>query len=351
MEARKGSGAEHRTSWSQRDAARAALFTGLVSSRSVEDLTRRCVGATHTLVPSAAVSFDVIDSSGGNGQTLASTGVSDYFLRRYEQIGRREDPVYEKALEGRCMVQNDTLMSASDWESLPVYENVFKLHRLARVLCAPIVVDGEVVATLNIGRHESDPPFDSGELGVVQSLSDTIAATYATLTERDRLQRDRAILGDAIDLCDAPMIVTDALAGSRYMNTAARRLLASIDDDAPELDDLIAGGDRQATVELKDGSRGQIQCRSASLGGYPDVMVSFPRLCTDDAATIPAIIEAALTTRERDVVQLAIQGLRDAEIAERLALSEHTIKQHLKVVYRKLGVRSRVELTVAVIGS
>ncbi len=51
--------------------------------------------------------------------------------------------------------------------------------------------------------------------------------------------------------------------------------------------------------------------------------------------------------REQEVVDLLAQGLRNREIAERLFISEVTVKAHLRRAYRKLGVRSRVEALVA----
>jgi DNA-binding NarL/FixJ family response regulator len=52
---------------------------------------------------------------------------------------------------------------------------------------------------------------------------------------------------------------------------------------------------------------------------------------------------ARLSGRERDVIGLIAAGATNREIAQRLYLSPHTIKEHTSTIYRKLGVRNRAE--------
>jgi DNA-binding CsgD family transcriptional regulator len=66
-------------------------------------------------------------------------------------------------------------------------------------------------------------------------------------------------------------------------------------------------------------------------------------------ATTPAHSWARLTATEQAVAEHVAQGLTNAEIAARLFLSPHTIDYHLRQVFRKLDVRSRVELTRALV--
>jgi DNA-binding NarL/FixJ family response regulator len=53
-----------------------------------------------------------------------------------------------------------------------------------------------------------------------------------------------------------------------------------------------------------------------------------------------------LTPRELDVVRHIAMGLRNADIAHRLFISEETVKAHLSNVFGKLGVRDRTELAL-----
>ncbi|MFC1959131.1 ABC transporter substrate-binding protein [Chloroflexota bacterium] len=53
-----------------------------------------------------------------------------------------------------------------------------------------------------------------------------------------------------------------------------------------------------------------------------------------------------LTLREQEVLQCIVEGLSNKEIAQKLFITVATVKWHVKQIYRKLGVRSRVQATI-----
>ena len=53
-----------------------------------------------------------------------------------------------------------------------------------------------------------------------------------------------------------------------------------------------------------------------------------------------------LTHRERRVLELVVQGRRDQEIAAELGVTALSIRNDLGVIYKKIGVSTRVELTL-----
>jgi DNA-binding CsgD family transcriptional regulator len=58
-------------------------------------------------------------------------------------------------------------------------------------------------------------------------------------------------------------------------------------------------------------------------------------------------MDSRVTVREAAVVRLAIEGLSNREIAQQLALTEHTVKNYLFKIFDKLGVSNRVELVLS----
>jgi len=75
---------------------------------------------------------------------------------------------------------------------------------------------------------------------------------------------------------------------------------------------------------------------------HPDVAV---QLVAQPSVTLDEVDPLAepLTSREQEVLQLVGQGLANKMIADRLHISEHTVKFHVSAIYAKLGVASRTE--------
>jgi DNA-binding NarL/FixJ family response regulator len=107
-----------------------------------------------------------------------------------------------------------------------------------------------------------------------------------------------------------------------------------------------------ALAALRLGARGVVQKRFAV-----ETLMDAIRAAAEDLVWLPPALQAKLaeewkapakkllTEREREITRLVAVGLRNAEVAKRLFISEVTVKTHLNNIFQKLGLRDRVELT------
>ena len=67
----------------------------------------------------------------------------------------------------------------------------------------------------------------------------------------------------------------------------------------------------------------------------------------DDTPAGESLAQELLSEREREVLVHTATGLSNKELADRLGISEGTVKAHLTSIFQKLGVRGRTELAAA----
>ncbi len=102
---------------------------------------------------------------------------------------------------------------------------------------------------------------------------------------------------------------------------------------------------------LRLGARAIVQKRFAI-----ETLMTAIQAVADGLVWMPPAMQAALvgqdgpaakklTPRESEIVRYVAVGMRNAEVAARLSLSESTVKTHLTNIFQKLGIRDRIELT------
>lgn len=107
---------------------------------------------------------------------------------------------------------------------------------------------------------------------------------------------------------------------------------------------------RESSVEMfskciHSVDRGEIWADNRGISLAVDALASIPIIRTTDSRGLNL-----LSKREFEVVQCVVQGMTNREIAERLGLSQHTVKNYLFRVFDKLGVSSRIELLFITLG-
>jgi DNA-binding CsgD family transcriptional regulator len=115
---------------------------------------------------------------------------------------------------------------------------------------------------------------------------------------------------------------------------------------ARALSDGVASG--TARLRLRDHRGRWLVLHASALTSHGEPSAASVAVVIEPAKSseiAPIIIEAySLTTREREVVGALASGDTTSEIATRLFMSQHTVRDHIKAVFDKVGVSSRAEL-------
>jgi DNA-binding NarL/FixJ family response regulator len=149
-----------------------------------------------------------------------------------------------------------------------------------------------------------------------------------------------------VTLLDHRMPVADGLDMLERIAELTRVLMLTSDGSSEVVQRALARGAQGFVThaELQPGELARAVREVASGRGWlsPEAAgVAVGRLRARAEAEAATRVRFGLTRRERQLVELLVEGLSNAEIARRLVVAEKTVKNHLNHVYAKLGVTSR----------
>jgi DNA-binding CsgD family transcriptional regulator len=242
------------------------------------------------------------------------------------------------------------------------YRDFLRPHGFADELRGVLRADGAPWASVALMREPGRAAFDADDAALVASLSVPLAAAV-----RDHAQAPAALRGDA----RGPGLMLFAPCGELVsINDDGRAWLEELswhDEARPPYDGATPFGVRlplvvsstlvqaRAIAEDREHGAARARMRSAATGrwivchasclGDADGTVRETALVIEPArpAEIAPIVTRAygLSAREEQVTRLIAQGWGTAEIAARLHLSTHTVRDYVKAIFEKVGVSSR----------
>ncbi len=237
-------------------------------------------------------------------------------------------------------------------------------------LRAVLRIDGRPWAQVSLFRESGQPGFDEEEAQLVGDLSAPLAhAVREHARPGDHLTGDHApgllLFGPAGELISANDHAiawleelawldcwhpgpTDPDAGDGFDSPEGMKLPLVVGSTLMHARAIAEQGDDGAARARLRSSKGRWLVCHASCLRDADGNLGSTALVIEPAKTAeiaPIVVQAyELSPREQEITGLISRGLGTTEIADRLFLSPHTVRDHVKAVLEKVGVSSRGEL-------
>ncbi len=194
---------------------------------------------------------------------------------------------------------------------------------------------------------DDHPLFRNGVASLLQARQFAVVGQAGTGAEAVRLAE--ALRPDLI-LMDIRMPGMNGLAATRLIKARqpeTRIVILTVSEDDADLFEAIksgAAGYLPKSLEAEQFFALLEAVLRGEAGLTPDLANKILREFARPATAAPEPAADDLTPREREVLGLVASGATNAEIAERLVVSENTVKFHMKNILQKLHARNRAEV-------
>jgi DNA-binding CsgD family transcriptional regulator len=314
------------------------------SSLDVAELQRQVLAALRRVMTVDAAFFATADP-----ETLLFTGahsedpliaMTPLFLDN--ELSGHDVNTFPELVRAPGHVRSLDTATRSAWGESPRYRDIMRPAGLGDELRAALVVGGHCWGYLCLHREDGALGFTAAEADAVRRMAPHIAHALrqAVLLHRQAPGTERrpgvVLLDERMELV-ASTPEADALLPLIGHSSTQLPLPVSVYSVAAAL----ATTDRPPSLQVRAVDGGWLNLHASRLGSQVAVVVQ----AAQPQSTLGLLLAACgLTARELDVARHVLRGDSTRAIADTLHISAHTVQDHLKSVFDKVGVRSRRDL-------
>jgi LuxR family maltose regulon positive regulatory protein len=289
-----------------------------------------------------------------NHETISDSMRTDFLTVAYLSMARIHDARGRYAKADAILNEAEAIGHDCGW---PRLVSTVKWERTRRLLNRGAVDQALVTAASARIDNQLPPgwiPFandmadqELGEIRVAIAIPD-LAQARVRIAEALRLQRGRVLRKIKLRLLSALVLARsgETAASRRELRTALRSAQAGgfvrcVLDEGPHVLQLV----RNEYQALIAGARGANPVSSEL--GFMEQLLETAGIQLMGSSGRCRVQPQSLTDRERELLVLLANGTSNKDVANRLYVSENTVKFHLKNIYAKLAVTSRVRAITA----
>lgn len=303
-----------------------------------------------------------------NLDRVITRGIEDKFLIQFRDYYHRQDP-FLKGLQhpSASVLTTEQLISFKDLTRCEYYNDFLRPQSIHHQMSIYLKSDQQLFGILSLFRPQTAKRFSSLDMAKADMMAPYLSgALEKSIISQKMVERKSFIDSIVAGLPYKGIMVMDASLDPIYQDENAIRILSDLKrakkpgdasfeplprDIYMRCKDLLASVDqtqafepRQIQFDLvspKDRQKISIQLRFITNRGKNPLLL----LCFDPEEPLSCLLKRSkkhgLTGREIEVVSLLSEGLTNKEIGRRLFISEYTVENHLRSIYRKMGVTNR----------
>jgi DNA-binding CsgD family transcriptional regulator len=302
----------------------------------------------------------------------------------YKDSFYQYSPLLKQAISSsQTVLKIGDSISLRDWETLDFYNDFMRPQHLYWELFLTLRWKNNLEGMITLWRSKKQPDYEDKEFLKAARLASHLGVVVHNICLISRISNRESHLLSADETDDEGFLWLDHKFTPSFFNAKAKEICLQLSGKIPydtsdlekgefpipsciikdcsDLLDLVKTEEqpilspKERTVFTGSGKEFRIECsliwKADQINSMPNFMVTLSDLSDEKKLETTLQTRFQLSRRELDVIYYLTRGLSDDEIGEKLYISMQTAHTHIKNIYKKLGVKSRIELYRRVIQS
>jgi DNA-binding CsgD family transcriptional regulator len=267
-------------------------------------------------------------------------------------------------------------ISLRDWESSEFYNEFISPQHLYWEMFLPLRQKNNLEGMITLWRSRKQPDYKTNDLSKAEILTRHLMLIVNNIKKISNINDLKQQLQFTHEANNHGLLLLDHKLKPIYSDTKSREIClylfsriqpGSLDlekgefpipsciiSDCCDLLNLLKAEERltlwpkERIIFADNGKRFRIECsliwKADRLITLPHFLVTLSDLTNKERLEATLQARFRLSRREGDIVYCIIAGMSYGEIAEKLYISKLTVHTHIKNIYRKLGVKNKIEL-------
>ena len=300
-----------------------------------------------------------------------------YYPVLYKDSFYQHSPLLAKSLSSsKIVLKIGDSIPSQDWERSVLYNDFIRPQHLYWELFLTLRWKNNLEGMITLWRSKKQPDYGDREVLKAARLASHLGVAVHNICLISQISSRESLSLSADEANSEGLLWLDHRFTPSFFNAEARDICLQLSSRIPyntsdlekgefpipsyiikDCSDIIALPKaeeqpillpKERIVYTESGQKFRIECsliwKADQINSVPNFMVTLSDLSGGKKLDTTLQSRFHLSSRELDVAYYLTRGLSDDEIGEKLYISRQTVHTHIKNIYRKIGVKSRIEL-------